>query len=113
MDYAQDARFQGLGEETTLRVLLDLLGKYEQVQQPLGGERVTPGILQDVLGSDWRREQIDTRWPRERQLSEFLASTNDYVALVEARRFQSVVHRRALENAILRQLVVPEEDTSG
>jgi hypothetical protein len=113
MNYAQDARFQGLGEETTLRVLLDLLGKYEQFQQPLGGERVTPGVLQDVLGTELRREQIDTRWPRERQLSEFLASTNDYVALVDARRFQSIVHRRALENAILRQLVVPEEDTSG
>jgi len=113
MTYAQDTRFQGLGEETTLRVLLDLLGKYEQLQQPLGGERVTPGVLQDVLGPDLRRERIDVRWPKDRQLSEFLATTSDYIGLVEASKFQSVVHRRALENAILRQLVEPQESAAA
>ena len=113
VNYAQDVRFQGLGEETTLRILLDMLGRYEQLQQPPGGERVTPGVLQDVLGGDLRREQIDTRWAKERQLSAFLASTNDYVALVEARRFQSIVPRGVLENAILRQLVQPQENVAS
>ena len=111
--YASDPRFKGLGEETGLRVLLDLLGKYEQLQQPVGGERVTAGVLQEVLGSDLRREQIDYQWPNERQLSEFLTSTSDYVALVDAQRFQSVVHRRALENAILRQLIDPQESLAA
>jgi hypothetical protein len=113
VNYSMDVRFQGLGEETTLRVLLDLLGRYEQLQQPPGGERVTPGVLQDLLGSDLRRERIDTRWAKERQLSAFLESTNDYVALVEAHRFQSIVQREVLENAILRQLVSPQADLAG
>jgi hypothetical protein len=104
---------QGLGEETTLRILLDLLGRWEQAQQPVGPERVTPGVLQDVLGSELRSEQIDLQWPKERQLAEFLASTNDYLALVDGRRFQSLVHRRALESAILRQLLEPPADTAA
>jgi hypothetical protein len=110
--FVNDARFQGVGEETDVRILIDLLGRYEQAQTPQGGERVTPAVLQDVLGSELRQARIDVGWSQERQLSEFFGMTEDYVAIVSGSRFERVVERRALENAVLRRLVAPEEAAS-
>jgi hypothetical protein len=111
-NYAQRPDFQGLGEETSLRVLLDLLGHYEQQQAPLGGERVTKAVLLSVFGSQLRRQKIDVDWPHERQLDEFFAATDDHVAIVQADRFLRIVHRSLLENALLRQLLTPKETVS-
>jgi hypothetical protein len=68
--------------------------------------------LQDVLGSELRQARIDVGWSQERQLSEFFGMTEDYVAIVSGSRFERVVERRALENAVLRRLVAPEEAAS-
>jgi hypothetical protein len=107
--FVNDPKFQGTGEETDVRILIDLLGRYEQAQNPQGGERVTPAVLQDVLGPELRHARIDVGWSQERQLSEFLGMTEDYVAIVDGSRFDRVVERRALENALLRRLVAPQE----
>jgi hypothetical protein len=111
-NFVNDPRFQGAGEETDVRILIDLLGQYEQAQSPQGGERVTPAVLQDVLGPELRQARIDVGWSRERQLSEFLGMTEDYVAIVDGSRFERFVQRRALENAVLRRLVAPQEAAS-
>jgi hypothetical protein len=111
-NFVNDFRFQGAGEETDVRVLIDLLGQYEAVQNPVGGERVTQAVLQDVLGPELRQARIDAGWSQERQLSEFLGMTDDYVALVDGSRFERVVERQTLENAILRRLAAPERAAS-
>jgi hypothetical protein len=111
-NFVNDPRFQGVGEETDVRILIDLLGQYEQAQIPQGGERVTPAVLQDVLGPELRQTRIDASWPQERQLSEFFGMTDDYVAIVDGNRFYRVVERKTLENAVLRRLVAPEEAAS-
>ena len=98
------------GEDTALRVLLDLLGKYEQQQQQVaagGVEWVTIGGLQDVFGDELHRETVDLGWPTERQLQAFLSITDDYVAAVENGRFARVIDRRSLLNALLRQVLLP------
>ena len=111
-DYLLNPQFQGLGEETALRVLLDLLGRYEQVQVPLGGERVTVGRLHDLFGNVLHDQVIDTSWSKERRVEEFLGTTEDYVAITSNRVFERVVHRRVLENALVRQLLTPRNGES-
>jgi hypothetical protein len=111
-DFVNNPRFQGAGEETDVRVLIDLLGRYEQAQSPQGGERVTPSVLQDVLGPELRQARIDANWSQERQVSEFLGMTEDYVAIVDGSRFERVVERQALENAVLRRVIAPQEAAS-
>ena len=103
--FVDDARFQGAGEETDVRILIDLLGRYEMDQSPQGGERVTPAVLQDVLGPELRRARIDASWPQERQLAEFFGMTEDYVAVVDGSRYDRLVERRVLENAVLSRLI--------
>jgi hypothetical protein len=110
--YARNPSIQGLGEETPLRVLLDLLGKYEALpgpEYPRGGERMTTGVLVDVFGTELRRQSIDVAWPDERQLDAFFASTDDQVAILDRERFVRIVPRTLLENALLRQVLRPRE----
>jgi hypothetical protein len=110
--YATHPLFQGLGEETALRVLLDLLGRYEALPgpgQPVGGERVTVSVLVDVFGPELHRQAIDVSWTDERQLDEFFATTDEYIAIVDQRRFVRIVPRSQLENDLLRQLLRPSE----
>jgi hypothetical protein len=110
--YATHPFFQGLGEETALRVLLDLLGKYEALPgpgQPVGGERVTAGVLLNTFGPELQREKIDITWSDQRQLEAFFDTTDEYIAIVERDRFVRIVPRSQLENDLLRQLVTPTE----
>jgi hypothetical protein len=104
--------FQGLGEETTLRVLLDLLGNYEALpgaQYPMGGERVTTSVLLNVFGTELRRQKIDVAWPDDRQLDEFFGTTDEHLAILDRNRFVRIVHRSVLVNALLRQTLRPKE----
>ena len=110
--YANHPLFQGLGEETALRVLLDLLGKYEAlpgIAQPVGGERVTVSILVNVFGPELHRQKIDLSWTDERQLDEFFATTDEYIAILDQHRFVRIVPRSQLENDLLRQLLRPSD----
>ena len=110
--YATNPLFQGLGEETALRVLLDLLGKYEASsgpQHPTGGEWVTVSVLLSVFGPELHREKIDVSWTEERQLDEFFATTDDYIGILDRNRFIRIVDRSRLENDLLRQLLQPPE----
>jgi hypothetical protein len=109
--YAASAAFQGLGEETALRVLLDLLGKYEAnpgAPYLTGGERVTTGVLLNVFGTELHKQAIDVSWPADRQLDEFFGTTDEYVAILDRYRFVRIVRRSLLENALLRQAVTPK-----
>lgn len=110
--YANHPLFQGLGEETALRVLLDLLGKYEALPgpgQPVGGERVTVSILLNIFGPELHQEKIDVSWTDERQLDEFFATTDEYIAILDQNRFARIVPRSQLENDLLRQLLRPNK----
>jgi hypothetical protein len=106
-------RMQGLGEEVYLRVLLDQLGVFESAQNPVGGERVTARLLDALFADAIHRDAVDLTWDSRGQLKAFLADSGDYVAITRNSRFRRIVERDALENALLRQLVLPEESATG
>jgi hypothetical protein len=108
-DYAMRDDFQNLGEDAFLRVLLDVLGKYEQSLMPIGPPRITVGVLHDLFDGVMDRHEIDLAWAPDRQLEAFLNSTGDYVALVERSQFVRLLPRHPAESAILRQLIAPAE----
>jgi hypothetical protein len=93
-------------------VLLDLLGNYEAQpgpQQQTGGERVTVGVLVNVFGPELHKQKIDVSWSDERQLEEFFATTDEYIAILDQNRFVRIVPRSQLENDLLHQLLQPKE----
>jgi hypothetical protein len=110
--YATHDSFRNLGEETALRVLLDLLGKYEAnpgPQQQTGGERVTVSVLVNVFGPELRKQKVDVSWSDTRQLEAFFATTDEYIAILDQNRFVRIVPRSQLENDLLEQLLMPQE----
>lgn len=112
-DYAAKSEFQNLGEDTFLRVLLDVLRQYEETLGANGQKRVTVGSLHDLFDGVMDRHEIDLDWSPDRQLEAFLESSGEYVALVERSQFALLLPRRPAESAILRQLVAPAEAAVG
>ena len=53
-----------LGEDATLRVLLELLGQHEQQQVPVGGERLDTANLYSIFGEYLYRDAVDERMSR-------------------------------------------------
>ena len=105
--FANHETFRGLGEETAIRILLELLGRLEQQQAAMGIERVTTGVLHELLGDELLRDAIDVRWTPQRQLEGFLACTAQQIAFVDDGRFERLVDRSAIANTLLSQLVLP------
>lgn len=66
-------------------------------------------VLLNAFGPELHREKIDVSWIEERQLDEFFATTDEYIAIVERNRFVRIVPRSQLENDLLRQLLRPKE----
>jgi hypothetical protein len=104
--FAQDEKFHGLGEETALRVLLQLLGDYEAAQSGAQLE-VRAETLPHLLGEELQSQAIDVSCPGEQQLQEFLARSDDPVAFTREGRFDRIVDRDAINNSLLRQLIAP------
>jgi hypothetical protein len=108
-DYARREQFQNLGEDAFLRVLLDLIGKYEETLMPEGPRRLTAESLSDLFRDALSPPgaAINTHWSRALQLEVFLGSPAEYMAIVAGSRFVGLLPRGPAESAILRQLVHP------
>ena len=70
---------------------------------------MTVSVLLNVFGPELNRQGIDLSWTDERQLDEFFATTDEYIAILDQKRFVRIVPRSQLTNDLSRQLLRPRE----
>ena len=61
--------------------------------------------LEELFGPVLHKESIDESWPAERQLSVFLNSDSDYLAVTQNGRYSTLISRLKVLNSIVRTLV--------
>lgn len=95
---------RGLPKELLAEQLLayDLGRKVEGVEEI---KRVSLERLGDLFCPVLRKESIDENWPAERQLSVFLNSESDYIAVTQNGKYSAIVSRLTALNAIVRTLI--------
>lgn len=67
-------------------------------------DRLTSGRLSQLFDHCLYRDAIDRSWPNEKQISAFLGTTTQYVALVRAGRYEAMLQADLGQRAILRGL---------
>jgi len=80
----------------------DLGQRVEEEEEP---KRVSLVRLEELFRSVLHTESIDESWPAERQLSEFLNSDSEYLAITQNGKYSTLVSRLTVLNAIVRTFV--------
>jgi len=104
--YTGNPAYTQLGAAVPEQILMDQLARFEQdggyLENP--PDRLNASRLNDLFGHCLYRGQIDLEWPRDKQISTLLESPTQYVALVRAGRFESMLKREDGERLIVREL---------
>lgn len=80
----------------------DLGVEVESQEQP---KRISLVRLEELFRPVLHKESVDEIWPAERQLSEFLNSDSDYLAVTQNSKYSTMVSRLTVLNSIVRTLV--------
>jgi hypothetical protein len=83
----------------------DLGQKIEKIEIINGARPISLVRLQEIFKPALYRYEVDTSWPQERQVSEFLSSGSEYVAITQNGRYQSMVSRLSLLSAFMKDIV--------
>ena len=100
--YLNDARYNQLGLASLEHVLLDRLAELEKTPEVLDFTQ-----LRSQLGDDLVLDQVESNDPPDEQLTDMLASSAPFIALVDDGGYKALMRREDAERDVLRQLAEP------
>lgn len=76
----------------------------ENIEKNEGSKHVSTTRLNELFGAVLIKSTIDTRWPNDKQMTEFFSSDAPYIIITEDGRYKAIVSRQLLFNEALKNI---------